>query len=74
MSDDLDGRDEQRAEALAVILRSHVAQLAEHFDSVQVVATAFCAQTGTDTFVAGEGNYYARLGATEGWVRRERRR
>lgn len=51
------------------ILRSHLAQLCEHFDSVQIVATDYCPQTGTGVHSFGEGNYYARLGATEEWVR-----
>ncbi len=47
-----------------------LAQLSDHFDSVQIIATC---HKGTHTIVAdrGTGNWYSRYGAMVQWVRRE---
>lgn len=56
------------------ILDSHASQLAEHFDSVQIIVTDFCPQTGTGSMEVGRGNYYARYGSVREWMRDEDRR
>jgi pimeloyl-CoA synthetase len=52
------------------IICSHAAQLAEHFDSVQIICTRFDPQEGTTPYAAGEGNGYARIASTKEWVKR----
>jgi hypothetical protein len=51
------------------ILKSHVAQLMEHFDSVQI----FCSYHSIEDEVTmpchrGDGNWYARYGPAKEWV------
>ncbi len=48
-----------------------LAQLSDHWDSVQIIATR---HNGTATIVAdrGTGNWYSRFGATSEWVERQR--
>ena len=50
-------------------LEAITAKLAEHFDSVRIVATR---QTGngqnTAVFTTGSGNYFAQLGSVKEWV------
>lgn len=50
-----------------------LAQLSEHFDSVQIIATR---HTGTHTsrFDRGTGNLYSRLGAVAEWLHLRRSR
>lgn len=50
-----------------------LAQLSEHYDSVQIIATR---HNGDTTLVVdrGTGNWYSRFGATGEWVDRERAR
>jgi hypothetical protein len=50
------------------LLEGHCAQLAEHFDSVQIVAT--WRDSGQTRIVAhGHGNAYAREGSTREWLK-----
>ena len=72
--DEVEQSDEALVKRQWKVLDSHIAQLAEHFDSVQVVVTSHCPQTGTSTYGAGSGNYYARLASVDNWVRAEKRK
>jgi len=51
------------------ILQSFVSQLAEHFDTVQVICTRRLPEEG-GTIIAdrGAGNWYARYGSLKEWV------
>lgn len=52
------------------MLQKHVAQLMEHFDTVQIFATLHD-QGDTIQYIEGEGNYFARLGQAKLWVERQ---
>lgn len=54
-------------EELERIVKSHVAQLSEHFDSVQIVCTKQH-EGGTIVVPYGEGNWFARYGSVKEWV------
>lgn len=55
-----------------VTLDRHVAQLMEHFDSVQIICTRFEAKAGkTSCASRGDGNWYARVGAVREWLIRD---
>lgn len=56
------------------ILRNHVAMLAEHFDTVQIVATKSVQDNGTRRHTEGAGNWYARYGSVKEWITREEHR
>ena len=51
------------------ILENHVAQLAEHFDTVQIFVTRYIGES-KETVNAhyGTGNYFARVGQVGTWV------
>lgn len=49
------------------ILNAHALQLSEHFDSVQIIATAILPSGVTIRQHSGSGNAYARLKAVEKW-------
>ncbi len=52
------------------IVQSHVAQLSEHFDNVQI----FCTKTiedGTINIQYGSGNWFARYGHIKWWLHQE---
>jgi hypothetical protein len=68
--EDLERSEEPRRGRDMAILKRHVAQLCEHFDAVQVVATRVYPD-GTMSFCEGGGNYYARVGAVRSWLMRE---
>lgn len=54
------------------IVQSHVAQLAEHFDSVQVFATRHLGDgAGTVKISFGSGNWFARYGQVRQWLVQE---
>ncbi len=53
------------------ILTSHCAQLTEHFDSVQIIATSRDDEGNTTLHVMGLGNWYARFGSVQAWVAQE---
>lgn len=49
------------------IIEKHIAQLMEHFESVQIIATKI---EGDETIAAskGDGNWYARVGSVRDWL------
>lgn len=49
------------------LVNSTAAQLAEHFDSVLIIATRK-APTCTERFTGKAGNYFASFGAAKCWV------
>lgn len=68
MSDADDEAMEDRQRDLDII-KSHAAQLAEHFDSVQIFCTRHAAEhDGTINAQWGEGNWFARYGSVRDWV------
>lgn len=51
------------------ILKSHAAQLAEHFDSVQILVTRHSPEDdGTINVAWGAGNWFARIGQVREWL------
>lgn len=66
-----DDDDDTRDRDLELI-RSHAAQLAEHFDAVQIIVTRHdpAGGGGGGTVMAdhGEGNWFARYGSVREWV------
>ena len=56
------------------LLDSHAAQLAEYFDSVQIIVTLTEDDAGTALYSMGKGDWYARQGAIREWVRRDEAR
>jgi len=53
-------------------LHAHAASLAEHFGSVNIIVTRYEHEI-TEIMAAGQGDYYARMGATEHWLRSQKR-
>ena len=51
------------------LVRQHVSQLSEHFDTVQIFVTRHEAmrEDGTVNACCGAGNFYARLGQVREW-------
>lgn len=72
--EDAEKLTEREDEMRTKIIESHAAQLSEHFDSVQIIVTAIDPEEGTGIYRAGRGNYYARIGAVEEWLRREKKK
>lgn len=72
MSEDEQQADEEdeRAESDMRIVRSHVTQLAEHFDTIQVFCTRHMETElgGTIVLHLGSGNWFARYGGVREWV------
>lgn len=58
-----------RTKALDDLLRRHTGQLAEHFSSVQIVATRLEEDGSTTGFAKGAGDYYARRGVSQEWLK-----
>ncbi len=52
------------------IVQSHCAQLAEHFDNVQIFVTKM-GEDGTVNCHYGSGNWFARYGQIKYWVKKE---
>lgn len=50
------------------LINSLVAQLAEHFETVQVIVTNTYGEDGTSLLHAGKGNFYARKASLEEWL------
>ena len=72
MSEQLEEGDDAEAERFQKILRSHVAQLMEHFDSVEVVVTKYDSENErTYKGNRGGGNWYANYGACKEWVQEQ---
>jgi hypothetical protein len=53
------------------LVRRHVHQLAEHFDTVQVFVTRHRGREGTENVVLGAGNWFARYGHVYAWLHDE---
>jgi hypothetical protein len=57
------------------ILDSHVAQLCEHFDTVQIFVTRQNGEENvTMTADKGNGNWYARYGQVREWITKQEER
>lgn len=57
------------------LVKKHVAELAEHFDSVQIFVTKVNPTPGersTAAITYGSGDQYARMGICDTWLRRHR--
>lgn len=53
------------------IVDSHIAQLAEHFDTIQIFVTKREDDASTSALSRGIGNWYARYGQVQIWVVKE---
>ncbi len=62
--------DETKDREIALI-DSHVAQLMEHFDSVQILATRTKSDGTTIGVTRGRGNWYSRVGYAREWLLRD---
>lgn len=65
MNDKLEGTEELK------ILEKHIAQLGEHFDTVQIFVTKYVKNKETFNIYNGTGNYFARYGQIEQWINRQ---
>lgn len=65
------GTSEDSGDGYVKMIDSHVAQLSEHFDSVQVFCTQRTGDGNTRVFSRGGGNYYANYGAAREWIVRQ---
>jgi hypothetical protein len=54
------------------IIQSHMAQLAEEFDTIQIFCTRK-EEEGTASYFDGAGNWYARYGQIKAWTVAEER-
>lgn len=70
---DENNEDDARRSRDLRILRSHTAQLSEHFDSVEIFVTRKH-PGGTINAEHGDGNWYARYGQVRQWVISEEER
>lgn len=50
------------------LLEKHIAQLMEHFETVQIFVTRHDAGQGTFNINLGDGNFFARLGQVQEWI------
>jgi len=52
------------------LIKIHVNQLSEHFDSVQIFCTKRTTDGSNDTaaFAQGTGDWYARVGHVQEWI------
>lgn len=63
--------EEEQSEADLAVVRKHVAELGEHFESVQVFVTRHCGEyEGTMHCEVGYGNWYTRMGQVVQWMKR----
>lgn len=54
------------------LLRAHVNQLAEHFDAVEIIVTRDTGpKNGSEFACMGVGNWYARYGMVQAWLKNE---
>jgi hypothetical protein len=62
-----------KQEETTKLLESHLQQLGEHFDSVQIFATVHEpeAEGGTVHICMGNGSWYARYGQVQEWLIRQ---
>lgn len=65
--------EEKQADADVAIVKRHVAELGEHFDSVQIFVTRFEAgvEQHTVSVQLGSGNWFARMGHIRDWLVKE---
>lgn len=70
-----DEPDSSEAADMAV-LKSHAAQLGEHFDTVQIFVTRHdpSKDDGTVSAFEGTGNWFARYGQVRNWLLKEERK
>lgn len=54
------------------MLDRHLAELGEHFDAVEILATDTDGE-GTSTLIRGIGNYWARIGLAHEFINRQER-
>jgi hypothetical protein len=50
------------------LIEKHCLQLAEHFDSVRIIATGRTQDGKTSLVTWGQGNYYAQKASIEEWL------
>lgn len=74
MIDTNDEEIDQPNERDVKILNLHVARLQEHFSTVQVFCTKVKDKNNTTSFHAGKGNWFARYGQVQMWVKTEEER
>ena len=53
------------------LVRSHANRLSEHFDTVQIFVTRASPCGGTINVQLGSGNWFARYGQVQAWVRQQ---
>lgn len=69
MIDEIDPEETAQAQAAMRVLKAHTHALMSRFDTVQIFVTKHDDKDGsTQSFVFGEGNFYARLGQIEEWI------
>lgn len=68
MSETLDQSDEERD---LKILKSHTAQLMEHFETVQILCSRHIGDDGTVSCTWGSGNWFARYGQVKEWITKQ---
>lgn len=62
--------EENRTRLLEELLARYANQLAEHFSSVQIIATRLEPDCSTRRFDKGSGDFFARIGAARDWLKR----
>lgn len=62
---------DDEADVLLSKVRSHVAMLMEHCDTVQILVTKKATDGGTHSVVNGDGCWYSRFGQAKTWLLRE---
>lgn len=72
-NEELENRDQLEWERHERIIQSHAAQLSERFETVQIICTQHNPQMGTRKHCAGSGNAFARIAATEEWVKQSKK-
>lgn len=69
-----DPEDQQQTRDLEII-RAHAIQLSEQFDSVQIICTRDNGPKNSTIHAAhGSGNWYARYGSVDAWMKAENNR
>lgn len=72
--EEIDEFEERQDRRRSKVLGSHAAQLDEHFDTVQIICTAYDPQDGTSLHRVGIGNFYARVESAMAYVRLSRKK
>ena len=67
-------QDEQLKKEQIALMQSHLDQLGEHFDTVQIFCTKHEPETanGTINIKYGSGNIFARIGQCADWIEQQR--